>query len=219
LENLPNPVIRANYIFVEAAKRGHVLDCEENQIECSEEWLDELRKGFPEKPIVLLKWEELWIENHVRKEYIVTAVATTYSTQLPKEDWEFHYFLTVLSRLRYLCKSAGACFYDNSPFLHVEKGVVEKGNPNPLISSWYTKYREYISIVQYQFRVWSNFSTFLFDRLPSWTLVEDHRLDPLLMRPEYYQLRESTLGGDTLERLTWEEVAQQTGFKHVIQGP
>eukprot|EP00884_Botryococcus_braunii_P023357 jgi/Botrbrau1/9705/Bobra.0201s0035.1 len=86
--------------------------------QCSEEWLDELRKGFPEKPIVLLKWEELWIENHVRKEYIVTAVATTYSTQLPKEDWEFHYFLTVLSRLRYLCKSAGACFYGNSPFLH-----------------------------------------------------------------------------------------------------
>lgn len=32
LEHLPDPVVRANYIFVEAAKRGHLFDSEGNTV-------------------------------------------------------------------------------------------------------------------------------------------------------------------------------------------
>lgn len=106
--------------------------------ECTEDWIVDLSKGLPEEPIVLLKWEEFLIENNENKESILSVVAATYSTQVPREDWEFHYFLTVLGRLRNLCISAEACLYKTSSFLHVERGLVERGNTNPYIISWYT---------------------------------------------------------------------------------
>jgi hypothetical protein len=62
LERLLNPVLRANYIFVEAAKRGHVFDSEGNPIECTESWVEHLSQELPVEPLELLSWEGYLID-------------------------------------------------------------------------------------------------------------------------------------------------------------
>jgi hypothetical protein len=81
------------------------------------------------------------------------------------------------------------------------------GDFNPSIIVWYTEYRDYISVVQHQLRESTEDSEIVFNRFPSWIMVEDLTLDPFRMHPDYIRwVGTSQAKWETLERLTWQEV-------------
>ncbi len=53
----------------------------------------------PEVFPVLVGWEKLLVENCPLFEKCLEAVGVIYGRSLPKEDWEFHFFLIVLHYL------------------------------------------------------------------------------------------------------------------------
>jgi hypothetical protein len=92
LKHLPNPNLRANYIFSQACNyyyynRGVVTAVGGGSV--SSVFL--ARLGKPEVKPVLLLWERWVIEDHPRRGYLVEELGTLYGSRIPKEDWELHY--------------------------------------------------------------------------------------------------------------------------------
>jgi hypothetical protein len=209
LNNLPDPVERANYIFVKTC------ESEEGSVLCGGIISTAFLAGLtqPREEPILVKWEELIVFSDPLADSLVHEVAELYGKSLPKEDWEVHYFLKVWNRLQELFKLTADGPREGFPSFFLDRAIVEGREGTGQVLRWYREYHVYIELVQFQFRLHQGQSKAVFDRLPSWREVEELGLNPLRLHPDYFQTYEGISRGWLepvmgLQRLTWEEIQE-----------
>jgi hypothetical protein len=209
LNHLPNPTKRANYVFSQACESGLVDAAGGGPV--SRVFLAQLEK--PEVTPVLLLWEKRVIECHPCQGELVETVGAIYGKSLPRADWELHYFLVVWNRLLDLCKLTDFGAFPGQPLYFIARGSYEFAEGARLVHKWYKEYRLYVELVQFHLRLEPGQSRCVLDRFPSWKEVEDLRLEPQRLFPEYFQmctqLEQGQLGPlRQLQRMTWEELQE-----------
>jgi hypothetical protein len=207
LNHLPNPNRRANYIFSKVCERGSVTAVGGGSV--SPVFL--ARLDTPEITPVLLLWECLVLEDHPRLGDLVEDLGTFYGSRVPKEDWELHYFLKVWLRLQDLFKLTEKGELPGLPFYSISRAIAEGREGARQVHLWYKEYYIYIQLVQFRLRQERGLERAIFDRIPQWREVEQLRVNPLCLHPDYYQvcsdLQKGLLGPKLgLERMGWTEI-------------